>query len=192
MTKFKAVNQAASEQVRAVLADKERLRKRTRLWRSGDRSLGRPEPSSERQQEATKDQDGKKIDAHLANTDPEIYDDTDFYSLLLKELIDSRGSTTSLDSTQLTSNTLLLKQLQDRKKKASKKNIDTKASKGRKVRYHVMDKLRNFMAPREVVDMEDGMKDELFGNLFGGVGKEGGRNKEAREVVVGQGFKLFA
>ncbi|KAI9006424.1 apoptosis antagonizing transcription factor-domain-containing protein [Hyaloraphidium curvatum] len=168
-TKFKAVNQAASAQVRNILADKERLRKRTRLWRSGDgRSLGRPDA---KERNAAVSEEKAAVDAHLANLDTEIFDDTDFYSLLLKELIDSRGSSSSMDPMQMASNHLLLKQLQDRKKKATKKQVDTRASKGRKIRYHVMDKLRNFMAPREVADMEDGLKNELFANLFGGLAK---------------------
>jgi len=178
-TKFKAVNQSASAQVRNVLEDRERLRKRTRLWRSRDgRALGRAETEASTQ----------SVDAHLSNTDPEIFDDSDFYGLLLKELIDSRGSSAEMDPMQLASNHLLLRQLADRKKKASKKQVDTRASKGRKIRYQVMEKLRNFMTPVEVQGMEEGMKDELFGNLFGGFGKAEGKSVDA---VVDAGFKLF-
>jgi protein AATF/BFR2 len=55
--------------------------------------------------------------------DPEIFDDTDFYQKTLRDIIDSRGSGLKNEDWQL---------LQKRKK--SKKNVETKASKGRKLR----------------------------------------------------------
>lgn len=48
-----------------------------------------------------------------------------------------------------------------------KKIVDTKASKGRKLRYHVHDKLQNFMAPVPVLRWERRRVDELFGSLLG-------------------------
>ncbi len=48
----------------------------------------------------------------------------------------------------------------------AKKVVDRRASKGRKIRYTVMPKLVNFMAPRPTP--EDFLTDELFGALFGG------------------------
>lgn len=48
-----------------------------------------------------------------------------------------------------------------------RKAVDRRASKGRKIRYHVHEKLVNFMTP---VDLEaPQFAAQLFGNLFGGV-----------------------
>jgi len=47
-----------------------------------------------------------------------------------------------------------------------KKDIDTRASKGRKIRYIVHDKLLNFMITRDNLDTLDG-RDQILANLFG-------------------------
>lgn len=47
-----------------------------------------------------------------------------------------------------------------------KKEIDRKATKGRKIRYVVHDKLQSFMTPMENLDTLEG-KDQLMNNLFG-------------------------
>jgi protein AATF/BFR2 len=59
-----------------------------------------------------------------------------------------------------------LKRLQNRQKK--KNQVDTKASKGRKLRYHVHEKLLNFMAPQPRGTWHESMIEELFSNLLGG------------------------
>ena len=48
----------------------------------------------------------------------------------------------------------------------TKKHVDTKASKGRKVRYNVHEKLVNFMVPVEVGTSSHSARDELFTSLF--------------------------
>jgi hypothetical protein len=45
-----------------------------------------------------------------------------------------------------------------------RKLVDRRASKGRKIRYHTMDKLVGFMAPAELVPPP--FAEQLFGNLF--------------------------
>ncbi len=57
-----------------------------------------------------------------------------------------------------------LRQLQSKK---SKKQIDTRASKGRKIRYQVQEKIQNFMAPQPVGKWHEEMAEELFASLFG-------------------------
>lgn len=47
-----------------------------------------------------------------------------------------------------------------------RKVVDRRASKGRKIRYTVMDKLVNFMVPQESALLED-KTPALFSNLFG-------------------------
>ena len=48
-----------------------------------------------------------------------------------------------------------------------KKQVDTRASKGRKIRYDVHEKLVNFMAPVDTSQITDEAKDQLFKSLFG-------------------------
>jgi protein AATF/BFR2 len=46
--------------------------------------------------------------------------------------------------------------------------VDRRASKGRKLRFHTMDKLVGFMAPKELVLPP--VAEQLFGNLFNHAG----------------------
>lgn len=49
-----------------------------------------------------------------------------------------------------------------------RKMVDRRASKGRKIRFNVMDKLVNFMEPMQMYDDDaDGRISSLYGNLFG-------------------------
>lgn len=45
--------------------------------------------------------------------------------------------------------------------------VDRRASKGRKIRYQVQEKLVNFMVPQEVGS--EALASQLLGNLFGAV-----------------------
>ena len=93
----------------------------------------------------------------------EIYDDADFYGLLLKELLEQR-SVDSAASVQVDGAVTHWKAAREAK---TKKNVDTKASKGRKLRYAVHEKLQNFMAPEDRRRWEEARIDDLFGSLFG-------------------------
>ena len=97
--------------------------------------------------------------------DPKIYDDADFYGLLLKELLEAK----SASSEGLTAATNLdLNNMNTMRREAkTKKNVDTKASKGRKLKYTVHEKLQNFMAPEDRCKWGERQTDELFGSLFG-------------------------
>jgi protein AATF/BFR2 len=92
--------------------------------------------------------------------DAKIYDDADFYGLLLKELLEQK----SHDSVAASSIDIGFQMRRDNK---TKRNVDTKASKGRKIRYTVQEKLQNFMAPEMRGIWEERQADELFGSLFG-------------------------
>ena len=48
-----------------------------------------------------------------------------------------------------------------------RKATDRRASKGRKLRYHVHEKLVNFMTPSEAVGTAPGLASQLFSSLFG-------------------------
>ncbi|KAH7409269.1 apoptosis-antagonizing transcription factor [Cadophora sp. MPI-SDFR-AT-0126] len=100
-------------------------------------------------------------DAKLTE-DPNIYDDGNFYQMLLKELVDQRrveslAGPAAGKALQWTA----VKEVKTRK------NVDTKASKGRKMRFTVHEKLQNFMAPEDRTSWRPEAIDLFFGNLLG-------------------------
>jgi len=99
-------HKSAVQVIEENLVDKVKLLERTQTIRSKKPRIGFP----------LQEPEGDILD-------PEIFDDTDFYQKILRDIIDSRGSGLKNEDWQL---------LQKRKK--SKKNIETKASKGRKLR----------------------------------------------------------
>ena len=134
-------------------------------------------------------------------TPPTLFDDADFYALLLRELVErkmaartaGRGSGVSaverngdMDASALT--------------RAAKvrKAVDTKASKGRKMRYAVHERLQNFMAREEGRGWEEGRVGELFGGLLGrrvvgglGEGVEDGEEGEGEGEAEEGALRLF-
>ena len=95
-----------------------------------------------------------------------IYDDTPFYQSLLRDLIASRSSAGPL-SNPTTATTLLPSATRLHTPSSKNKRVDTKASKGRKVRYTVHEKLQNFAAEEERGTWEESARTEFFGSLFG-------------------------
>ncbi len=96
--------------------------------------------------------------------DPEIYDDADFYQLLLKELVDQR--TVDGSATGSAAPTVRWAAVAAREAKV-RKQVDRKASKGRKMRFTVHEKLQNFAAPEDRRDWEPEAIDRFFSSLFG-------------------------
>jgi len=98
-------------------------------------------------------------------SDPQIYDDADFYGLLLKELLEAKAANNDYTAAA----NLDLGSLGSMRREAkTKRNVDVKASKGRKLKYNVHEKLQNFMAPEAIPHgWEERQTDELFGSLFG-------------------------
>ncbi|PWZ03972.1 Protein bfr2 [Zea mays] len=90
---------------------------------------------------------GTAEEGHIVEGDPELIDDSEFYQQLLKEFLEV--------------GILLLKKQQVKKRKL----VDRPASKSRKIRYHVHEKITNFMAPEPMVLPP--MAPKLFENLFG-------------------------
>mmetsp|Transcript_1878 Transcript_1878/g.2149 ORF Transcript_1878/g.2149 Transcript_1878/m.2149 type:complete len:415 (-) Transcript_1878:98-1342(-) len=78
-------------------------------------------------------------------SDKENYNDDNFYQQLLKDLVTFSGVDVARE--QGGSNFLLKSRKLTKKKKA---NVDVKASKGRRIRYTVHDKLVSFLAPQPV------------------------------------------
>lgn len=97
--------------------------------------------------------------------DPTIYDDADFYTRLLRELVDQRMADSSAPATA--TNNAPIPALPSRRVFKVKKQVDTKASKGRKMRYTVHEKLQNFMAPEDRGSWGERQRGELFSSLLG-------------------------
>lgn len=116
--KFKALNQSITHQLRENLTDKDRLIERTRTKRGTFTVLGKNELEDDRRE----------------IIDPEIFDDIDFYHPLLKDLVERKALDIPVETWS-------------RQTKVKKNTKDTRASKGRKLRYHEHEKIQNFMAP---------------------------------------------
>lgn len=112
-------------------------------------------------------QDGNESDSGV---DVSAYDDDMFYQSLLRDLIATRAATSN--AAQNLSISALPPKLHPSGNRQNKQTRDTKASKGRKIRYNVHEKLQNFMAAEGDTGRDTAMwtergKNEFFGSLFG-------------------------
>ncbi|KAL1125317.1 hypothetical protein V6Z11_A13G035800 [Gossypium hirsutum] len=144
-SKLQAFNQNISEQVAAYMRDPTRMIKQMQQRRSTIGIFGAVT-------EAANNANGEE--AHPEG-DPELLDDSEFYQQLLKEFFET------VDPTSSETAFYALKRLQTKKRKI----VDRRASKSRKIRYHVHEKIVNFMAP-EPMKLPP-MAPKLFENLFG-------------------------
>ena len=126
--------------------DKERLIKRTQLKRSVFEICGKTDTENDEGKKSLEDMK----DRHLKDYDEEIFDDQDFYNQLMRELID-RQTSNVLDPVELSRKSIELQNLRNK----NKKKVDTKASKGRKIKFDVHKPMVNFMAPIFKCQMSD-------------------------------------
>ncbi|KAL2650341.1 hypothetical protein R1flu_018469 [Riccia fluitans] len=150
--KLRAFNQSISQQIATAMRDTSRLIDGMRLKTSNLRILGEVYLSNE--DGAVKAAGGDK-DVCDAKGNPETFDDSEFYQNLLHEFLES-----SDPLGQAGRDMIALK-----KRTKNRKVVDRRASKGRKIRYNVMEPLLNFMAPSPMVLPP--MTDKLFTNVFG-------------------------
>ncbi|VDN39004.1 unnamed protein product [Gongylonema pulchrum] len=114
---FSGFESVVLKQIEQIMSDKHRLLRRTQMKRCDVDRMGATEDST---------------------YDAEIFDDNDFYQLLVKELIE-RKSAGIVDPVEMSRQWLEVQNL--RQKRFKKKKIDRKASKGRKIRYVVIPQL---------------------------------------------------
>ncbi|XP_061539635.1 protein AATF [Phycodurus eques] len=168
---FGAFERDVVSQVEQILTDKERLVRRTQTRRSEYRVLGTGEepdradarnPSGERLDGPTPARGERAKDA-----DEDVFDDDDFYHQLLRELIERKTGGADAADRQVAAGRQWLRIQKLRSK--IKKKVDTKASKGRKVRFDAHNKLLNFMAPvlRDDGALAHDARTELYRGLFG-------------------------
>lgn len=149
---FSSFDKSTLQQINQVLSDKDRLIKRTQLKRSPYTILGKTDDTAD-----------EVVDPHLKDYDEDIFDDGDFYHEMLKELIERKSNVDSNNPVAASRQWLELQKMRSK----IKRKIDTRASKGRKVRYDVHSKLVSFMAPQNVGIMSDQARNDLFASLFG-------------------------
>ncbi|KAA1468761.1 TRAUB-domain-containing protein [Dentipellis sp. KUC8613] len=154
----------------------ERLRARTRVRRGkGARIRAEAAPEAEA----------------AAEEDPELFDDTDFYQQLLRDVIDAKSGNVGGNEDW--------KVMQKERKK--RKGVDTKASKGRKLRFEVHEKLQHFMVPVPLAGggWHEEQIDELFASLLGkgfddsgmAVDEEVAAERAEVDKDVLKGFRVF-
>ncbi|CAL0304681.1 unnamed protein product [Lupinus luteus] len=142
--KLHAFNQDISNQIATYMRDPSRMRKQMQLRRSAVSIFGSvPEAKDNAEEEA------------LTDADPELLDDSEFYQQLLKEFFET------VDPSSSEKAFYALKRMQTKKRKI----VDRRASKSRKIRYNVHEKIVNFMASQPM--NLPPMAPMLFDNLFG-------------------------
>ena len=167
-SKNKAFNKTILEQVGGILDDPSSLKKlidKTQLNREHFRIIGRPAA------DLTMDRD------------PNIYNDFDFYQGLLKDFLGgSTGESAGgnginndaddiyVDGADLSITQKFLERRRKLQEAAAaakvKKQVDRKASKNRKIRYVVHEKIVNFMTPEDNLGVSTS-KEALLKTLFG-------------------------
>ncbi|KAM6239160.1 protein AATF isoform 2-T2 [Spheniscus humboldti] len=165
---FGAFERSILTQIDHIMMDKERLLRRTQTKRSVYTVLGKQEQESHPVPESLPENSEvlpqSDSNRHLKDIDEEIFDDDDFYHQLLRELIERK--TTALDPNDQVAMGRQWLAIQKLRSKIKKK-VDRKASKGRRIRYHVHSKLVSFMAPIDHCTMNDDARTELYRSLFG-------------------------
>lgn len=152
------------QQISYILSDRNKLIRRTQLKRSEYDIIGyakTPEMENKEQNGVELNpgvRDRKDNDEYIT----EIFDDSDFYHQLLRELIECKSADIS-DPVQLSRQWIALQQMRSK----MKRKVDTKATKGRKIKYVVHNQLVNYMAPEKSLTWNEESINELYSSLFG-------------------------
>ena len=140
---LKAIEQSAEEQIQRGMTGEafERLRKRTRVWR-GTENENRIDIDEEK---GSDDEDDDITESTTNAENSDVFDDSDFYAALLRELIDNKGGLSTTDAEGSAASASWAQAA----KRAAKKHrvVDRNASKGRRLRFDVHEKVQSFMPP---------------------------------------------
>ncbi|EJT81198.1 transcription factor AATF/Che-1 [Gaeumannomyces tritici R3-111a-1] len=133
--------------------------------------------------------------AKKVQEDEGIYDDADFYQLLLKELVDQRTTDSGGDGGPGGSSVPTVRWGAAAQEAKTRKVVDRRASKGRKLRFTVHEKLQNFMAPEDRRGWGQEAIDRFFGTLFGQKMElredDGSEDEEMGGNLEEEGLRLF-
>ncbi|RUS81655.1 hypothetical protein EGW08_010572 [Elysia chlorotica] len=187
---FAAFEMSVLKQIEQVLVNRDRLERRIHQMRSDYRILGKPQDKSKKDNsdDVVIEDDDDDVELKLKQrtrseivVDPEIVDDNDFYHVCLRDLIEMKQSEET-DPVTASKQWLEIQRLRNKQKQ----KVDTKASKGRKIRYNVKEKLRNYMTPYDKSLWSDEQKDDLFKAMFGGANSQTQSNGERPSGIVGK------
>ncbi|KAL6129078.1 hypothetical protein ACLB2K_072431 [Fragaria x ananassa] len=131
--RLQAFNQSISQQVAAYMRDPSRMVRQMQMRQSAVGVFG----TVLKGEDTPKGEELQSDAAAQADGDPELLDDSEFYQQLLKEFFET------IDPTSSETAFYSLKKMQSKKRKI----VDRRASKSRKIRYNVHEKIVNFMAP---------------------------------------------
>ncbi|XP_062570249.1 protein AATF-like [Saccostrea cucullata] len=126
---FNAFEQSALKQIEQVLSDRDRLIKRTQMKRASYKVLGKPEEAETAVSQDQEPLQETSIKTSEQTYDAEIFDDSDFYHQQLRELIERKTSDIN-DPIALSRQWLEIQRLRNK----VKRKVETRASKGRKIR----------------------------------------------------------
>ena len=163
--KFRVVNQGLWHQIEAASATRALTRSHLTRAQAKEAGLfvGKGESSNKEGENKTKrsSQDAGVEDegAEGDQVDLEAFDDSELYQQLLRDYIQAVGPSGGMDTAAVAA-------LGKSFAKRNKKKIDTKASKGRKLRYAVHPKLEHFMFPVPLPPCNMDV-DRLFASLSG-------------------------
>ena len=112
----------------------------------------------------------------LEESCPNLFNDQEYYSLLLNDFLATKEDATGQDPASdgqflygadlsLTQKFLAKKQRMKELKEEKRREVDRKASKGRKIKYVVHEKLLNFMIPEDNLQRLEG-KEQILQTLF--------------------------
>ncbi|XP_039759476.1 protein AATF [Pararge aegeria] len=152
------------QQISYILSDRNKLIRRTQLKRSDYDIIGYNKSTEiEKSEEINIGENGmtkdrKDNDEYIT----EIFDDSDFYHQLLRELIECKSADIS-DPVQLSRQWIALQQMRSK----MKRKVDTRATKGRKIKYVVHNPLVSYMAPEKSLKWNEESTNELYSSLFG-------------------------
>jgi len=141
---LKAFNQSISQQVSSTmraparLIEKSQPPKRSAPPRLGERKSSPATGDDDDEDVSDEDKIGVEGLQDGEAREEELFDDVDFYEQLLKEFLESGNDAGAAGAATLT------------KAVKRRKVVDRKASKGRKLRYHVQEPLVNFMQANDV------------------------------------------
>lgn len=171
---LRAMNQGVVEQLDHALAGDgmARLVERTRVWRPTDTQRLGVAPRATTDARSVQDVD--------------VFDDSDFYAQLLRDLVDNAGLV------QTGTSAYAHDALQARKRK---RPVDVRASKGRRIRYEVIEKVQNFMPPIPRTTWSEDQAQRLFARLAGAPkpdADEATPKPEQEPEPATDGFRLFA
>lgn len=153
--RFRVINQGLWHQIESSLADRSRALKRSH-WTKAQAMEAKV--IGQMRKEGAAAAAGEDEDEEVEQLDLEAFDDSELYQSLLKDYIQNVGPSGHLGRLAVNATSV--------RARRSKKKVDTKASKGRKLRYAVHPKLEHFMfpipAPKAPMDI-----DRLFASLPG-------------------------